>query len=367
MLGLLAVVHLGAVELQAADPRVGAWALVSAESSLEPANKLVIVSGKEGVHVVMTGENHLDFTAKGNGHETAVPGNPAFDQVELRRIDKKSSQVTEKKGGTIVTTVLEKLSADSKELTLTTARKGHPEQVSVWERTGGAKVANDPVSGEWTEDLSKSRMRQGLVVKIDADPTGAVHFAGDFTYTARFDGKRYDLKDSRNDTVSLQQVDAHTVESTYRRDEQVTEKDRWVVAADGQHFFPIQNGGESTSGDGVAHEMGAASGTACLERHTGRPEEQRRDPLVAAARISRKTAFAFEGDRRQVQKQMVIRVIRHDVYRARPHGLHQLQPRAAPLQLSLDRFHSIPRPSRQPRGTPIIAGKWGRRKLGRSF
>ena len=57
---------------------------------------------------------------------------------------------------------------------------------------------------------------------------------GDFSYTARFDGKQYDLKNSRNDTVTLELGDPHTVNAVYRRGDQVTQKDSWVVSADGQ-------------------------------------------------------------------------------------------------------------------------------------
>jgi hypothetical protein len=88
-------------------------------------------------------------------------------------------------------------------------------------------------AGEWTEDLSKSRIAQGVALKIDPEGNGGVRFSGDFSYSARFDGKEYDLKNSSNDTVSLQLVDAHTVDSIYRRDDQITQKDRWVVSADG--------------------------------------------------------------------------------------------------------------------------------------
>jgi hypothetical protein len=61
-----------------------------------------------------------------------------------------------------------------------------------------------------------------------------VRFAGGFSYAAKFDGKPYDVKGSRNDTVALALVDAHTVDAVYRRDEQVTQKERSVVSADGQ-------------------------------------------------------------------------------------------------------------------------------------
>jgi hypothetical protein len=53
------------------------------------------------------------------------------------------------------------------------------------------------------------------VLKIETDGSGAIRLLGDFSYTARFDGKQYDLKSSRNDTVVLELVDPLTVESVY--------------------------------------------------------------------------------------------------------------------------------------------------------
>ena len=50
----------------------------------------------------MSGDTHLDFTAKSDGHATSVPGNPAFNQVELHRIDKRQAEVKEKKDGAVV-------------------------------------------------------------------------------------------------------------------------------------------------------------------------------------------------------------------------------------------------------------------------
>jgi hypothetical protein len=231
---LLALV--AAFQLGVADPRIGSWTLISAQSTLDPPNKLSITPLHDGVHVVMSGDTHLDFTAKFNGHETSVPGNPAFNQIELRRIDKKQAEVKEKKDGAVVATVREKLSKDGNELTITTASKGHADQITVWTRSGGAKVAGDPLAGEWTQDPSKTRLRQGLVLKIEADGTNGVRFSGEFSYTARFDGKQYDLKNSRNDTVTLELVDPHTVDAIYRRGDQIAQKDRWVVSADGQQM-----------------------------------------------------------------------------------------------------------------------------------
>ena len=231
LFGLLAAVQPGVT-----DPRLGVWTLVSAQSSLDPPNRLSISHLHDGVHVVMSGEKHFDFTANRNGHDSPAPGNLGFNQIVLHRIDKKQAEVTQKKDGTVVATVREQLSKDGKELISTTATPGHADQITVWTRSGGAKAATDLFVGEWTQDLSKTRLRQGLTLKIETDGSGGIHFLGDFSYTARFDGKRYDLKDSRNDTVTLEWIDPHTVDASYQRDNQVTQKDRWVVSADGQQM-----------------------------------------------------------------------------------------------------------------------------------
>ncbi|MGB6191444.1 MAG: hypothetical protein WBF42_03175 [Terracidiphilus sp.] len=231
LLGLLAAIPSGA-----ADPRVGTWTLISAQSSVDPPNRLSLTPVHDAVHVVMSGENHIEFTANANGHQSPAPGNLMFNQIELHRIDKREAQVEEEKNAVVVGTVREKLSPDGKELTITTAARSHPDQISVWTRTGGAKVARDLFAGAWTEDLSKTRLRQGLVLKIETDGGGVVHFLGDYSYTARFDGKQYDLSNSRNDTVVLESVDPHTVDAIYRRDDQITQKDRWTLSADGQQL-----------------------------------------------------------------------------------------------------------------------------------
>ena len=249
LLGLLAAIQPGV-----ADPRLGSWTLISAKSSLDPPNRLSITPLHDGVHVVMPGETHLDFTANWNGHDSSAPGNLAFNQIELRRIDKKQAEVKEKKDGTVVATVREKISNDGVELTSTTATAGQADKITVWTRSGGTKVANDPFAGEWTQDLSKTRLRQGLVLKIEADGNGGVRFVGDFSYTARFDGKQYDLKNSRNDTVTLELVDPHTVDAIYRRDEQVTQTDRWQVSADGQQMT-LSTTGTLESGQRITEKL----------------------------------------------------------------------------------------------------------------
>jgi hypothetical protein len=231
LLGLVAALQLGA-----ADPRVGLWTLISAQSVMEPPRKISITPVGDQVHVVISGDNQMDFTVDGRGRETAVKGIPAFNQIEWRRAGKSEVEIKEKKDGLLAATVRERLSSDHGELTVTTSEKGQPDQTTVWLRSGGAKIAANPFAGEWTQDLNKSRLRQGLVVHIEADGKDGVRFSGEFSYTGNFDGKEYILKNSNNDTVSLVLVDAHTVDSIYKRGDQITGRDRWVVSADGQQM-----------------------------------------------------------------------------------------------------------------------------------
>jgi hypothetical protein len=237
LLGLVTAISLGA-----ADPRIGVWTLISAQSALDPPNKLSIAPLGKGVHVVSSGDTHFDFTAKWDGHGASVQGNPAFNQIELRKIGKTQAEVKEEKDGAVVAIVHYKLSADRNELTGTASAEGHPDRITVWTRSGGTKAPDNPFAGEWTEDQTKTRLRQGLVLKIEADGNDGVRFSGDFSYTARFDGKEYDLRDSVNDTVTLQLADAHTVESIYRRDDKITQKDRWVVSPDGKQMTVTTTG-----------------------------------------------------------------------------------------------------------------------------
>jgi hypothetical protein len=249
LFGLLAAVQAGI-----ADPRLGVWTLISAQSSLDPPNRLSITHLHDGLHVVMSGERHFDFTATRNGHDSPAPGNLGFNQIVLHRTDKRHAEVKEKKDGTVVATVREQLSKDGNELIITTATAGHADQITVWMRSGGTKVAGDLFVGEWAQDLSKTRLREGLVLKIEADGNSGVRFLGDFSYTARFDGKQYDLKNSRNDTVTLELVDPHTVDAIYRRDEQVAQTDRWQVSGDGQQMT-LSAAGTLESGQRITEKL----------------------------------------------------------------------------------------------------------------
>jgi hypothetical protein len=253
MLRLTWVTLIVATQLCAADPRIGTWKLVSAHSVLDPPRTLVVMREGLGVHVVVSGDIHMEFSATWDGHDNPVRDVPAFNRIAIRRIDKIQAELTEKKNGVKIASVLQKISKEGRELTITTHQAGRPDEINVLRRSGGTRDAANPFVGEWTQDLSETRLRQGLLLRIESAGKDEVHFSGEFSYTAKFDGNDYLLKGSTNDTVAIALIDARTVESRYKRGDQVVEKDRWVVSADGLQMTVTTTGmpvdGESLKED----------------------------------------------------------------------------------------------------------------------
>src|SRR5207245_9761989 len=131
----------------ATDPHIDSWTLISSQSSLDPPNKLSITSLHGTVHVVMSGDTHLDFAAKLDGHEASVQGIPAFNQIELRRIDKHQVEIKEKKDGAVVVTTHDKLSNGGDDFTSRTSQTCRADRITEWTRTGVKESATALFAG----------------------------------------------------------------------------------------------------------------------------------------------------------------------------------------------------------------------------
>ena len=118
----------------------------------------------------------------------------------------------------------------------------------------GEKVANDLFAGEWTQDLGETRLRQGLVLEIATDRSGGIRFLGDFSSNARFDGRRYDLENSRNDTVTLELVDLSYGGCELPAGQSVAPKRWWVVSARGRRC-PLSTTGTLETGQRLTEKL----------------------------------------------------------------------------------------------------------------
>jgi hypothetical protein len=107
----------------------------------------------------------------------------------------------------------------------------------------------DRHAGTWKLNLAKSKYTtdhpapKSLTVTIEEQPGGIVLDAkGEGAdgpthvhYSAKFDGKDYPVTGSANvDTVSLKRIDDNTIETTNKKNGQVTTKIRSVVSSDGK-------------------------------------------------------------------------------------------------------------------------------------
>jgi len=117
----------------AADMSVGSWKLNLAKSKYDPANlapKSQTVKNEaaaDGVKQVAdivdsTGKAvHTEYTAKYDGKDYAVTGDPNRDMVALKKIDDYNFEFTNRKGGKAMTTGKVVYSKDGKTRTITTS------------------------------------------------------------------------------------------------------------------------------------------------------------------------------------------------------------------------------------------------------
>jgi len=117
----------------AADMSVGTWKLNLAKSKYDPANlapKSQTVKNEaaaDGVKQVAdivdsTGKAvHTEYTAKYDGKDYAVTGDPNRDMVALKKIDDYNFEFTNRKGGKAMTTGKVVYSKDGKTRTITTS------------------------------------------------------------------------------------------------------------------------------------------------------------------------------------------------------------------------------------------------------
>jgi ribosomal protein S18 len=114
---------------------------------------------------------------------------------------------------------------------------------------GATLWAADPAIGTWQLNVAKSKYRPGPAPKSATityeETTDGIKRTGDsvdsegkktsFEYTAKYDGKDYPVSGSENfDTITLRQINDHTVQATLKKSGKVVSTARRTVAKDGK-------------------------------------------------------------------------------------------------------------------------------------
>ena len=127
----LAALCLIATTAFAADTNVGTWKLNLSKSKFSPGpapksqTLKIEASGTDGVKFTSDGVDgdgkptHYEFSAKYDGKDNAVKGNPDFDVLAYKRINAGTVEATTKLKGKVMAVTTVVVSADGKTRTLT--------------------------------------------------------------------------------------------------------------------------------------------------------------------------------------------------------------------------------------------------------
>ncbi len=129
-----------ALQAQAPTALVGTWVLNVAKSKYSPgpapqSNTIKVEASDGGLKVTTDGMNaqgqptHTEYTAKFDGKEYPVMGNPDIDTYVAKRLGARSYQLVARKGGKVTTTARIVISADGKTRTATVTGKNAQGQV----------------------------------------------------------------------------------------------------------------------------------------------------------------------------------------------------------------------------------------------
>ena len=137
---LCAYPHTALGQPPVADPVIGTWKLNAAKSQFSPGPPLKSLTVKfetVGYALKVTSDGvdpdgkalHSEYTASYDGKDYPITGSPTSDTVSLKKIDGRTSQRTDKKGGKVVGSYTRKVSAGGETLTVHqtgTDAKGKP-------------------------------------------------------------------------------------------------------------------------------------------------------------------------------------------------------------------------------------------------
>jgi len=133
----------------AAKNMVGTWKLIPAKSTFSPGppikSQLATLSAVDGGLKVVADRveadgkmTHFEWTAKFDGKDYPVKGDPARDAVSVKKVDDYTLEITNKKGGKVLSVLRAVYSKDGKSRTETTtgtnAQGQQIKNVTAWDK-----------------------------------------------------------------------------------------------------------------------------------------------------------------------------------------------------------------------------------------
>jgi hypothetical protein len=196
------------------------------------------------------------YTAKADGKDQHVSGQPSFDTINVRIIDDHSLEIISKMAGKVVGDAKETVSSDG--MTETVEGTYYPMSSdkpvafsNTSKRVGGSIAGMHAISGSWRpEKVSESEEAKLNIFEQTSDglkwsaPTGE-------HYEAKLDGKEYPVSGARGwDKVVLKRLTPSSIEETDKFGDKTLATYRYTLSSDGRSMTMEvhgSSGGISTS------------------------------------------------------------------------------------------------------------------------
>jgi len=235
-----AIVALAPTLVLAQGPFDGTWKTMVDQSKL--SDKLTVVSLKDGIYENQTTVPKIHVKADGQDHEVV---GQQYNTLAVKEIDARTINLIQKKDGKLIGEMTQTVSHDGK--TLVSRFTRHPSNGAdyatefTFARVETASPGSHSISGSWRVQQAKASDKATLnTYKTTGEGISCSLGTGSFSWTARFDGKDYPLTgDTRFESVSLEKMDEHTIETKWKKDGKVVHTDWLIVSEDGKKLTTL--------------------------------------------------------------------------------------------------------------------------------
>ena len=202
------------------------------------------VTGKPDVWVIAEGTYSCSscvppvdkLPADGAFHK--VSGHAYYDELQVRIVDARTVEISQRQNGKTIGTGTMQVSADGKSFTnkFTSFQGAQPMTGSVTEkRVAAGPPGSHALSGSWLQDQMTDANDALRTVSLAMSADGFGMQSNGQSYNAKFDGKQYPVTgDPGNTQVVLKKINGRTVEETDYRQGKVVDEIQIAAAEDGK-------------------------------------------------------------------------------------------------------------------------------------
>ena len=213
-------------------------------NSAQMPKKPDVFAIKDGIYTCTTSVPAIKI--KADGTDQPVTGHPYYDTEAVKVVNDHTVQFTRKKGGKVVGTTTDTVSADGKTMTFEYSDSSNTNAAPVTgkgtdTRVGAMPAGAHAISGSWRTTSFSTISDNGLTVtfKVSGDTLTMTSPTGQ-KYTAKMDGSDTPMSGDPGVTmVSVKKMGPNAVQETDKRGSKVVSVATMTVSADGKKMHVV--------------------------------------------------------------------------------------------------------------------------------